>query len=84
MLQRLAGAWSPAHVSRVPVQTCGCSLGSMGESVSHAVRVAKFWETCGGRVSTSSGECPYLTLGWLLYNSPAGNPGHCAALAQAL
>lgn len=81
VMQRLAGAGSRAHVSRIRVQTCGCSLGSMGESVSHTVRAAKFWEPCGGRLSTSSGECPYLTLGCLLYNSPAGNPGHCAALA---
>lgn len=43
--------------------------------------VAKFWETCGGRFSISPGECPYLTPGYILYNSPAGNPGHCAALA---
>lgn len=81
VMQCLAAAWSPAHVSGILVQTCGCWLGSMGESVSHTLCVAKFWETCEGSFSIRLGECPYLTPRSLLYNSTAGNPGHCAVLA---
>lgn len=48
-------------MSGILLHTCGCKLGSVGESVTHRASAAKFWETCEGGFRVRPGECPYLT-----------------------